>query len=512
MKTVTAEEMRTLDEATIAAGISSYDLMEKAGVACAHEIDEFLATKSSRFTHKIHIFCGKGNNGGDGFVIANLLYQMGYRCKVWTLFDKLSYTPETKRHFENLNPLIPVQSQINNLSILPIHEVIIDCLLGTGVKGELKPIFVNLIATLNESKGLKIAIDLPSGLNGTTGRFSYGSFVADLTITIGRPKLGMNINERAAGLCGLQRTVDIGIIDDSNSDYNCSFDTLTDSDITSYLDRTSIYCHKGDMGKIVIIGGSDTYPGAPQLSAFCALRSGGGLVYLVHPGGIRHLINQVPNAIIKSPIGQSVNFGNIKLIKGDLEEYCFNKDFLAFGMGIGRHEDNKEILEFLLDVPIPLVLDADALYFVKDKQSLKKRQAVTILTPHAGEFKRLCQSLDCEEFLEKTKYEATQSFAKKFQCWLVLKGFQTWIATPSGEVFLSTSGGPALASGGSGDCLAGMIAAFGAQMNDVSKAICTAVYVHGRAATFHTLSQRAFIPDDIPQKLPAVLAELSPHS
>jgi len=480
---VTAEEMREMDRKSMEEiGIPSSVLMENAGVQVADKIKERVSKPA-----KILILAGHGNNGGDGFVIARHLANSGYEVKTWVVGDLNKSTNETQ-----LNYNVLVQSQYSTqhydekiqsdlVHTIEQADVIVDALLGTGVKGPLRDPFIKIVQYANQTQALKVAVDIPSGVNSNTGEVENIAFLADLTVTFALPKIGQLLYP-GADYVGQLDVVDISIPPVIQQKMEIRRHLITKEMLKDKLPVRKANSHKGSYGHALLVGGSKGMPGAPSLATLATLRVGSGLTTVVVPQSVQSMVfSLVPEAIC---------IGNKELQTGHLDLASFDsllteREYTAMGLGPGMgtwKQGLEGIKNIVSSFSGPLVIDADGINLIaQNPQLLMERKGPTILTPHPGEMARLLQ---CNvQDIEQNRPKIALEFAKKYQVYLVLKGAHTIIATPNEELYINTTGGPELAKGGTGDVLTGMLTGFLAQKIPVLDAVLLAVYLHGMAGT-----------------------------
>lgn len=448
--------------------ISGVMLMENAGRA----ITDKLIGKITKKT-KIVILVGGGNNGGDGFVIARTLINLGYRVELIQVISDHKIKGDAARHkailtcFDCSITLVDESSHYRQL--IQEADLIIDAMLGIGFSGTLKEPYDSIIQQVNCATGRVIAVDLPSGIPAESGLEDVKAIKADLTYCIEAPKPSAFI-ERYAGYYGEWEIVKIGLptplVTASKKE------VWTMEKVNQTLPRRAQHSHKGDHGKGLIIGGTENMPGSICLTANAALRSGLGLLTVASRREVIPIIAQAAT---------EATFMNLEAGGIDLFERFSSFDAIAIGMGMGRSEDTRMILETALNSDKPLIVDADGLYYIREHLTKRvKRKAPMILTPHPGEMAMLIdQPIDQ---IKANPFEIAKDFATKYQLYLVLKGAYTIITDPNGNQTINITGNPALAKGGSGDCLAGIILAQVMQKQSLKTALANACFIHGLAA------------------------------
>lgn len=491
MRVCTAAQMRECDRLTIEeVGLPGIALMETAGRAAAQVVLDTLAGLTAT---SVGVFCGRGNNGGDGFVIARELIQHGYDCDVYLVGASASSSGDAAVNLAVLETLVsdgltPGRAQLHRLgdqlvegiSIAGLlhgvarHDVVVDALLGTGLGGAVRSPYREIIEHINAQAGVVVAVDIPSGLDSDTGQLRGVAVRADTTVTFGLAKRGQ-ILYPGREFCGGLRVVDIGIPDGIADRAGVRGKALTARSVGSRLPARPLAGHKGTFGHVVSLGGAPGKVGAVTLTSMAALRAGAGLstaagssadirqVSLVHPEVMTRVVNS-PSELLA-------------LAKGNV---------VAAGPGLGVGPIAREMVVALCGLDTVRVLDADALNIVAsevDAGGLLRRAAEsgpTIVTPHPGEFTRLTGRATGE--LLRDPVAAARDFATDTGCIVVLKGAATVVAHPDGRYALNTSGNPGMATAGSGDVLTGVIAGLCSQgSHSPWDAACAGVFVHGLA-------------------------------
>lgn len=504
MKAVSGTQMHELDQRTIReCGISGEHLMNTAGLLAGGIILDWLTeTGLGNPMPKIAVLAGKGNNGGDAFVVAKLLSDMGYPVSLHCISHESRLSGDALTMFQRLpmNLRCDVSYSLSKNDLADSRTVVIDGLLGTGFRGSLREPYRAWCAAVNHSGQPVIALDIPSGLDADSGKADPDAVIADLTVTMAAPKTGMF---SAAGIhcTGLLRTVDIGIPADFYSELPDTQDCTGAPDVKNFLKREDFDAHKYTRGHLFIAGGSRLYPGAPLLSSEAALRSGAGLVSCCLPEQAE-IYASVPKALIVRRLPGKRGFFSSESAER-LLPLLDKAGAMVIGPGIGNEPGCADFVERLLPLELPLVLDADALNLLSRHPEwvrlLQARHHATVLTPHAGELKRLTDMLNLPSEDSSRSAQAV-SAAGKLNAYVVSKGARTLIAAPDGRCSVNLSGCPALATAGTGDLLAGMTGAFLLNRNlDVFDAVRTAVFLHGAAAELAApIGSRGWIADDFP--------------
>ncbi len=511
MKLAAAEQMRELDRKAIAErNIPSIDLMERAAAEVAQAALDLLPEKASKC--RAAVFCGPGNNGGDGIGAARLLFLMGLKVRVFLAGEYDRLTPdameETGRlsecgvELESFDPEDKAQAAWARGC-----HVVIDALLGVGLNREIAPgsKFAAAIDLINTCKGTVIAADLASGVAADTGRILGRAVRADRTVTFSLPKIGQAAGDGAV-LSGKVTVHDIGIPAALVREIPCPVQAVEADFAAAALPPRKRDGHKGDFGKVLIVGGSVGYTGAPYLTALAAVKSGCGLVYLGVPESIWGVEAVKCASAMPFPLADRRGSLSHRALP-ELLERLENCGVLALGPGLGRRESTRRlVLETLRQTEKPVVLDADGINALEGHIDIldQRRGRVTILTPHGGELARIGGNPAGDPV------GAARSFAQTHGCVLVLKGHRTVTAGPAGNALVNTTGGSGLAKGGSGDLLTGLIASLLAQGASPVMAAAGAVWIHGRAADLasETLTAYGMTPEDTAAAFPKVFSKL----
>jgi NAD(P)H-hydrate epimerase len=486
MYLVSASEMRQMDRQTIESfRIPGRVLMENAGRGATRVVLDQFADVTSQ---KVGVIAGRGNNGGDGFVIARYLAQKGSEVTVYLLTESSRVKGDAAANLKLLMPLdIPVVEIPDESSFLAhqtgmLHQKIwIDALLGTGLKSEVKGYFKKIIEFINDLNTPVFSVDIPSGLNSDTGQVCGTCIRAQATATFAFAKLG-HILFPGAEYTGYLEVIDIGIPDHIVKMINPKQFLLTPKKIGMDFKPRSSDAHKGTTGHVLVVAGSVGKTGAAVMTATSAMRSGAGLVTLAIPESL--------NPVLETLVVEAMTCPLPEIQTGVIGESSFNrimdllsgKKCLAIGPGLGEAAETKKLVHRLIkECPITTVVDADGLNsLVGSTDILKKASGPLILTPHPGEMARLTDSNTVS--VQKDRITCARKFAITFKVHVVLKGAKTIIAHPDGSIFINHSGNPGMASGGMGDVLTGIIAGLAAQGFSPEVAARTGVYLHGTAS------------------------------
>jgi len=514
MKAVDAATMRALDgRAVEEAGVPGVELMERAGSGAAAAIAAFASKLPPSSVRRVVVLAGKGNNGGDAYVVARLLpallpgvsLSLHSACQPSALSDAAAEM--FRRIPEDLKRGMKLSLAKDDFKE---GDLIVDGLLGTGVSGPLREPFKEWIELVNASGLPVVSLDIPSGLDANDGSVSSCAVEADLTATMALPKAGMLLGE-GPRLCGRLALVDIGIprrfVDEAPSSVEATFS----ADIRPLLGREPFDSHKNSRGSVLVIGGSSFYPGAPFLSALSALKAGSGLVFAAVPKGIATSSSYPHALIVRGVPGSSEGFFSRDSVPV-LEELMKKAGALAIGPGLSQEPSCVAALTAALSSGLPLVVDADALNLIAKSPSLISRlNGPCVMTPHPGEMKRLAEGFGLP--LLEDRMAMASSFAKKSGCVVVLKGCRSVVASPDGRTSVNCSGCAALATAGSGDVLSGLVASLLAKGLEPYSAARAAVFIHGLAGELACpCGSRGLIADELPALIPAAMKEISPLS
>ena len=465
---VTAQEMYERDRVAMeAAGLEGKLLMENAGRAVTHDLLRYILPE-----HKIVVLIGAGNNGGDGFVIARTLLNLGYDVEAWQVVPdtKISGDAEAhKRIFQASGHPYKRMNRSEDLNTsLRQADVCIDAMLGIGAKGRLREPFADIVRLCNEQSVLRLAVDVPTGVPADEGVDDFDAFKAHYTSIIEAPKQSVFL-QHTQPFYGKWSVVEIGLPVKCLPSHRRQLWEV--SDLQKVMPKRDAHSHKGSHGKGLILGGSCYMPGSVAMTARAALRSGAGLIAIATD---RQAIPSI------SPFIQEATF--VEYEEGGLAPDLSGYDGVAVGMGIGREATHGEMIgQLVRDNETPLLIDADGLYLLKDSlEELKKRTARTVLTPHPGEFAHLTGKSIKEILL--SPFSSSQEFAEHYGVHLILKGPSTVITAPDGEQRVDHSGNDGLAKGGSGDVLSGILLSMMMQTEDLMDALSNGCVLHGYTA------------------------------
>ena len=505
MKYIVSNAQMKAAEADCSARFKSYsEMMYNAGVEVAKSV-------AARFKPCLAaVMCGAGNNGGDGYVIARLLGEHGFKVRV-ILVNGEPRTECAREHFGKLNSenvYLLAEDTVRCTSFVQNAQIVIDCVFGTGFHGELPGHIAELLTAAN-NRPVRVAVDVPSGVNSDTGEYDPRCFRATETHVLAAMKKGL-LNPAALELSGRIIPHDIGI------DWSCykEFEAIFDGESSrSVLPERTPGSHKGTFGRLLNIAGSLPCSGAAVMSTRAALRSGTGLCTLAAPAStVRALAGTlVENTFLTLPETADGLVG--ENAESAVAEILTKMTAVAVGCGLGNSENSRKLTEYIIkNAQCPIIIDADGINSIAANINvLKERTGDTVLTPHPLEFSRI-SGLSVAE-IQRDRIGAAKRFAAEYGVTVLLKGAYTVVSDSMGdEVCVNTTGSAALAKGGSGDVLTGIIAAMLAQGISPYIAASSGAYCHGYAADLlcKTMHPASILASDIISKLPEVYANDAP--
>lgn len=495
MKILTANQTKQCDAATVENGISSISLMERASKSCADWISNRFRT-----THEFLIFCGNGNNGGDGFAMARMLYEKGFDVTVFTDDQKKDYSPDATINFNKIKQISAIKIKcFSDFSIIKNDNFcIIDAVFGYGLNRELSGNIKGLIDQLNQIEIPKVAIDIPSGLFADQLIAADSTvFNADFTLTFQFYKRSF-LHAESGKFCGKIVVLDIGVdegfVENTETDY-----FVIDDDVVKeiYKPRES-FSNKGSFGKSILVGGSDGKIGAVVMSTLSALRTGSGLTLTIAP--------ECGNFVLQSRVPEAMFIGSGAKYLEKIE--VVEKAVYGIGPGLGKEKQTQNgLFDFLKNYKKPIVLDADALNILAENNKTNMIPKHSIITPHPLEFERLFgKTIHSFERIELARLKAAE-----LQIFIVLKDHHTAVITPQKKVFYNITGNSGMAKGGSGDVLTGILTSLISQKYDIEKACIFGVWLHGKAGDFaaEEFSKESMLPTDLTEKIGEVFRYLS---
>ena len=489
----TGEQMRRADLYTIEEiGVPSMVLMERAAL----EVVRCMEEEQLDF-RKVLVICGSGNNGGDGYAIARLLHLKGHDVTIFFAGNSQKRSEENAQqakiaaHYE-----IPV---ITNLGTEE-YSVIIDALFGTGLKREVTGHYREVLCSVNQMAGKKVAVDLPSGIHDTTGARMGFAFCADLTVAIAFPKRGLFLQE--GNVCaGKILTGDIGISSETFSEGTVTFG-YEKQDLFLGFPKRKKNSHKGSYGKVLMIAGSKGMSGAAYLSAKAAYAVGAGLVQIYTHEENRVILQQLlPEVIITT---------YDTFDSEQLEKLIQWADLIGIGCGLGKSDTAERVMQYTLKrALVPCVVDADGINILsKHMEWIEETNALIVLTPHMKEMSRMLQC-SVKELIEQ-RMEKLHAFVERYKVVCVLKDARTLVAKEHQNTYLNLSGNAAMAKAGSGDVLAGVIVGILAQQCEPYTSACLGVFLHGLAGDMARDKKGAYsvLASDLVAEISSVLKNI----
>ncbi|MDR7413629.1 MAG: NAD(P)H-hydrate dehydratase [Armatimonadota bacterium] len=510
MKLVTASEMRELERrAADEAGLPTLVLMEHAGRAVAQVTWKLLRERGG---NRVVVVCGKGNNGGDGLCASRHLANAGLSVRVYLLARDQDLEGDAATNLRALraggvevdNVVGAVDTALRAVGVGA--DVIVDAIFGTGFRGSPMGLAARAIEAINDSRLPVVAVDVPSGLDADTGRVEGPCVRAQVTVTMGLPKVGLLLYPGAA-YCGQVVVADLGlprrlVLEGSP----LPTEVATAAQVARLLPPRAPETHKGTYGRVLVVAGSSRFPGAPKLAALGALRCGAGLVRLLVPSCIFPAV--AASALEFMPAGLPDAEGAVDPSALDLVmEYAQDADVVALGPGLTTAEGVNRVVRGVLETcDRPLVLDADALNVLRGHHSvLRAARAPVVITPHPGELGRLLGISTSE--VQRARLEVARSAARLTGAVTLLKGARTVVASPEGRVVVNPTGNPGMASGGMGDVLTGAVAALLGQGLVPFDAAWVAAYLHGLAADLlaEEWGDRGLLAHDVAERIPEAI-------
>lgn len=506
MKISNVKEMRNMDcRATEEYGIPQEILMENAGQAVYYTILKEFGIKNKNFV----VFCGVGNNGGDGLVVARKIYSSGGHVTVFIIGDPAKYRGAAKQNFDIAQKIQIKLFRFQDVSLardaVQSADAIIDAIFGTGLDREVDAIYKDAISVINESQKTVFSLDIPSGVHGDSGQVMGTAVKANYTVTFGLPKRG-NLLYPGFELCGKLYVTHISF---PPALQNRSELLVAVNTPQPFLERKK-ESHKGNYGKTLFIAGASSYVGAPYFAALSFLKAGGGLSYLASPENISPSVGNKGNEIIfipqKSTDSGSISYQN----KQQLLDFAEKVDMVVIGPGLSLNRETQLLVkELCIEIQKPLLIDGDGITAVANNfDCIVKRNFPTVLTPHAGEMAALTKQ-KTDDIL-KNKINILQDTCQKLNATVVLKGAHTLIGYPDKRVFMNFSGNSGMATAGSGDVLTGVITAMAGLGFSIDEAVRMGVFIHGCAGDLAVkqTGEDGLIAGDIMEHLPAAMKNM----
>lgn len=519
---VTASESRQFDQLAEKAGLPSLVLMENAALRIVEVLQQHFELDPPK---RIVIVCGKGNNGGDGMALARHLSNIGFQVQVFLLAEPSELKGDAATNYKvAVNIGIPIQPIVSSEQLpqliepLQSADLVVDALLGTGITGEVRGLYAEVIPLITHHASRILSVDIPSGINSDTGEICGVAVRADATVTLGAVKLGLMLFP-GADYAGDLFVGSLGIPDSLLTKLNIRRFVATHELVQRVLPPRHPNTHKGDYGRVLIVGGAPGMTGAAIMAGKAALRTGAGLAQVALPQSLNIAIEASALEVMSFPLPET-DAGTIapealNVLSPRLEW----ADVIAVGCGISRNERTQTFVRQLVaQVDKPMVIDADGLIALAGhSEILRQRKSLTVLTPHPGEMAALLQT--STEAVQRDRVGTAIKAASEFKSIVVLKGARTITASPDGTMFVNPTGNAGMATGGSGDVLTGMIAALLAQTivrqspvpNPLSliEAVTAAVFLHGLAGDIASWEKGevALIAGDLLDHLPRAINE-----
>tara|TARA_B100000686_G_scaffold350011_1_gene444769 strand:+ start:1882 stop:3489 length:1608 start_codon:yes stop_codon:yes gene_type:complete len=522
-KLVSGRQMAAIDYSTIHDyGFAGSELMDRAG---SRVVEVIRSQWDGLEGLEIAVVCGKGNNGGDGLVIARLLHQVGVLVHVYAVTNTKPWKDDALHHYELLTAVgmevkkIPERNFIDELSKC---DIVVDCLIGTGLKGRARDEINDIIQAINDSGLPVVSVDIPSGVQADTGQIDGFSVQATITVTFGLPKIGQMFYPGRVR-CGRLELVDIGfpkmIIESSEVE---TF-LISKENVSALVPRREPEAHKGTCGSVLVVAGSVGMTGAAALVANAAMKSGAGRVITAVPRTLNDIVEAKLLEAMTFPLPEVRRRRCLSLrALGEIRKLVRRADVLAIGPGLGRHTETCDLVRRVLaETTIPAVVDADALNALANDSDLfrepswrclgssEKNGNLTsrVLTPHIGEFCRLTGQTASD--VSRDPISAVRKFARICASVVVLKGAPTCVGFPDGRIYVNPTGNPGMATAGSGDVLTGVIASLIAQGLSTEDAACCGVFLHGQSGDLacDRVGEWGLVAGDITNSLPEAILE-----
>ncbi len=502
MRLLTSSEMQLVEQYTAKYGLSYQRMMENAGAACTRNIRAVIEKEGIK-GKKIVVVCGKGNNGGDGFVIARKFAEIGYNVCVLLASGYPNSTEATYMYKLVLDMSVPTiwydADKPKALQTVRNADIIVDAVFGFSFYGNINDEMKVLFNEMSAADGMKFSVDLPSGVYCDSGYFDVNCIRSDYTIAISSLKPA-HIMHPACECCGNIIIANIGLPEESYDVVGDTLFTYDKSEVRALFPERKSVSHKGDFGHLLCICGSRQMPGAASLSTGAALRSGAGLVTVAFPESAYPIIASGLTEAILLPLKENesgtLSADCIEDIKRNIHKY----DAILIGCGLGVNDDTATVVKWVVEnAEVPVIVDADGINLIAaDIDIIKGAKNKLIFTPHPLEMSRLTG--DPVQVILSDTVSAVRSFSHKFGVYTVLKTANTVIAFPENDsVYVNATGNTGLSKGGSGDVLAGLLSGLTVQSFDIASALCVGVYIHGYTADIvaENSSKTGMLPHDL---------------
>ena len=514
MVVVTPSEMREIDRRAIERfGIPGIVLMENAALKVVEVIER---TYSLSERDRVVVLAGMGNNGGDGLAVARHVFLKGVKVEVFLLAREEAVSGDARINLDIIKklgvPLFPVENEDGMSKLedsLKSATLVVDAIFGTGLSRPVEGIFAEVIQLVNRMSIPVVAVDIPSGINGSDGRIMGTAINATDTVTFGYPKRGQLLYPGRKHT-GELHVVPIGLPLDSAQAVGVRAFTLGVDEAVAMLRGRPAEGHKGTFGRVVVVAGSTGMTGAACLAAMAALRSGVGLVTLGIPASLNDILENKLTEVMTRPLQDGGTGCLQEEALDDILELVGNADVLAMGPGLGKSGGVFEVLRNILGrIDISIVLDADGLNHIsRDISLLGKHTGPVVITPHPGEMARLT-GLSVAQIMESPG-EVAQKFSRETGAVVLLKGATTVVCHPDGRIYFNTTGNSGMATAGSGDVLTGVIAGFIVQGYEPFDAAVLGAFVHGYAGDLaaDARGQAGMVAGDILEAVPMALKKM----
>ncbi len=516
---VTSAEMQACDRYAIdTLKIPGLVLMENAGRGVVEIMEKHFGAMRGK---TVIVICGKGNNGGDGYVVARHLFNKGAKVIVLLLWKPSEQKGDAKITFESILKIsskfkkhqmlqIKELKSSHTLRLLPKQDIIIDAIFGTGFSGEVRESYKSVIEWINKTDAKKVSIDIPSGVNADNGEVSNVAVKADLTVTMALKKIGL-ITGKGMSYAGKVEVVDISMPKEIVTLQKPATFIVHGEDVRKVLPTRSLNAHKHSVGKIFVLAGSTGFTGAAAMTASTAMKAGAGAVVLGTPKSVYPIIAKKLTEVMVEPLPDTEE-GTLSLAAYDkILNHLKWADLLICGPGISRNQETCQLIwRLILEYNKKILIDADGLNNLSEKISFLKNHTSReiIITPHTGELSRLTGLSSTE--IEKNRVTIARQIAKQFRLTIVLKGASTITASEDGNVYINSTGNPGMASAGMGDVLAGLIGGLWAQGMNRTEAAYVGVYLHGYAGDMakNKYGEKSLLAMDVQGFLPKSILEI----
>jgi len=512
MKLVTSHQMRAIDTECIESlGIAGLKLMENAGVGTVRFIEHELGPFKGK---TVTVVCGKGNNGGDGFVIARELKRRGAMVSVYVAGHRDDVGGDARANldrygYEHAVELSDGRSIGDFVSRMAKSDLVVDAVFGTGFSGVPRGLSGTVIGQMNVCGRPVLAVDVPSGLNATTGEAEGECVRAEWTCTMALPKRGFYVRDGRDNV-GAVHVVDIGVPDGAVEKIGVRENVLMPKEALDLLPGRPREGHKGTFGRVVVVAGSVGYTGAAALASMAAMRAGAGLVYLGVPASLNDVMEAKLTEVITRPLAETAARSLSPDALPAVRDLLQGASAVAIGPGLSCDEGTQELVRSLVaELGLPCVIDADGLNaLTPELVGSRAGDAPVVLTPHPGEAARMAGHEISK--VQADRDGAARDIAARARAAVVLKGAATVVADPDGEVYLNPTGNNGMASGGAGDVLTGIVATLLSQGLAPLAAGALGAYVHGLAGDLsaESLGERAMVAGDVLDHLPYAFMEL----